>query len=623
MQIADDSQRSNWFLQLAAFALVVAILRFAEDVLLPVAFAVLLAFLLSPLVVRLMRWGLPKTVAIIATVVVTFTILGGVGWIVTSQALNLIRELPNYEENIQRKILALKQPHKPAAVSRMAGMIENLRKELKSPTEDKIQDRERGVGEPKPVPVEVHPVEPTPLELASEIAMPILRPLGIGGIVIVFVVAILFQREDLRDRFIKLVSAGKLNIATDAVDDAARRISRYLGMQLVVNATYGIPVGLGLFFIGIPNALLWGLLATLLRFIPFIGPWIAAAFPLALALAVDPGWTKVMYTMGLFVVMEVVSNNFIEVILYGASTGISNFALLVAAVFWTWLWGAPGLVLSTPMTVCLLVLGMYVPGFKILSMLLGSEPVLEPPAQFYQRMLSMESEDMLELANKVVEERSLEEFYEDVFLPALIMSEKDRHSGALSAERQRFIFQASLDLVEELERQEETAKVEADAPDVPRSRPRPGTPVVLGVAARDDADEIVAQMLCHILRRRGIAAAVAAREALPRDIAGTIQQHNVKAVFISALPPSAVVGARQMWRRLSAECPDVPMVVGVWRHDSALDDLSHRLRVAQSDQVVTTLANAITHVERIVHPAEPETSAPVTPPSTPQLALGD
>jgi predicted PurR-regulated permease PerM len=622
VQLADDRQRSNWFLQLAAFALVVAILRFAADVLLPIAFAVLLAFLLSPLVVRLMRWGLPKTVAIIATVVVTFSILGAVGWIVTSQAINLVRELPNYEENIQRKILALKQPHEPAAVSRMAGMIENLRKELTAPTDEKLEERGRGTREQRPVPVEVHPAEPTPLELASEIASPILRPLGIAGIVIVFVVAILFQREDLRDRFIKMVSAGKLNIATDAVDDAAGRISRYLGMQLVVNATYGIPVGIGLFLIGIPNALLWGLIATLLRFIPFIGPWIAATFPLALAVAVDPGWSKVLYTMGLFIVMEVVSNNFIEVVLYGASTGISNFALLVAAVFWTWLWGAPGLVLSTPLTVCLLVLGMYVPGFKILSMLLGSEPVLEPPAQFYQRMLSMESEDMLELAGKVAEERSLDEFYEDVFLPALIMSEKDRHSGALSAERQRFIFQASLDLVEELERQEETAKVAAGAPDLPRPRQRPGTPVVLGVAARDDADEIVAQMLCHLLRRRGIAAAVAAGDALPRDIAATVNQHKVKAVFISALPPSAVVGARQMWRRLSAECSEAPMVVGVWRHDTALDDLAHRLRVAQTDHVVTTLGNAVEHLERILHPTSPEVLAPVDPSDAPQLAAG-
>jgi hypothetical protein len=263
---------------------------------------------------------------------------------------------------------------------------------------------------------------------------------------------------------------------------------------------------------------------------------------------------------------------------------------------------------------------MYVPGFKILSMLLGSEPVLEPPAQFYQRMLSMESEDMLELAGNFVEERSLEEFYEEVFLPALIMSEKDRHSGALSAERQRFIFQSSLDLVEELERQEETSRTESST----AVAAGPDIPVVLGIAARDDADEIVAQMVCHLLRRRGISAAVGAREARPREIADAVHQKKMKAVFISALPPSAVVGARQMWRRLSAECPDVPILVGVWRHDTALDDLGHRLRVTQADQVVTTLEAALTHVENILRSGNSGAAQPRNAPAqnSAPLAVG-
>ncbi|MGH7946408.1 MAG: AI-2E family transporter, partial [Opitutaceae bacterium] len=429
MQIVENSDRLSWFLRLATFVLIVAILRFAEDVLMPVAFAVLLAFLLTPLVVRLTRWGLPRAAAIILTVTVAFGAIGGTGWIVTAQAIGLARELPNYEENIRQKIVALKAPRTPTMMKRMSGMVENLRREIKSAAPDRPVTP-AAPEEIKPVPVELKPAETTPWELARDIVGPILRPLGTAGIVMIFVVAMLFQREDLRDRFFKLVSAGKLNVATQAIDDAAGRVSRYLGMQLVVNSLYGVPIGVGLFLIGIPNALLWALLATLLRFIPFVGPWIAALFPIALSLAVDPGWTKLFYTLGLFVVMEVISNNFIEVVLYGASTGISNLALLVAAVFWTWLWGPAGLVLSTPLTVCVLVLGNYVPGMHYLSMLLGSQPVLEPPAQLYQRMLSMESEDMLDLAEKHIAEHSLEDFYEDVFVPALLLSEQDRHSGA-------------------------------------------------------------------------------------------------------------------------------------------------------------------------------------------------
>jgi predicted PurR-regulated permease PerM len=607
VQAGDNTDRIAWFFQLATFALIVAVLRLAEDVLLPLAFAVLLAFLLSPLVIRLMRWGFPRAIAITTAVVIAFSVIGGLGWIVTVQAINLVRELPNYEQNIQQKIAALKQPHTPAAVSRMTGMIENLRKEIRSAGPLPKQPPAQPADEPKPVPVEVHAAEPTPLEIARDIVSPILGPLGVAGIVIVFVVAILFQREDLRDRFIKMVGAGKLNVATQAIDDAARRVSRYLGMQLVVNATYGIPVGIGLYFIGIPNAPLWGLLATLLRFIPFVGPWIAAAFPIALSVAVDPGWTKVLYVVALFVAMELVSNNLIEVVLYGASTGISNFALLVAAVFWTWLWGAPGLVLSTPLTVCLLVLGNYVPGFKILSMLLGSEPVLEPPAQFYQRMLSMESEDMVELATKFVGSHSLLEFYDDVFVPALLMSEQDRHSGALTGERQRFIFQSSRELIDELERQDESARQEQQVGGLSTPpAPQPVAPLVLGVPARDDADEIVAQMLCHLLRQRGIPAAVAPFTTKPDEIAGLVRQHGVRALFISALPPSAVVGARQLWRRLQAQHPAASAVVGVWRHHAEVSDLTERLHLGTNENIVTTLASALENLQKLVRPPAPD-----------------
>lgn len=585
MPLADNPAHVTWFVRLATFALVVAILRAAEDVLLPMAFAALLAFLLTPLVVRLTSWGLPRTLAIILTVTVAFAVLGGIGWIVTNQAISLVRELPDYEENLRVKIAALKKPNTTPTVSRMAGMVDNLRRELQTPDSSAITPSPSGEDQAKPVPVEVRSSALKPWEVAREIVTPVLRPLGIAGIVVVFVVAMLFQREDLRDRFVKLVSAGKINVATRAIDDAGGRVSRYLVMQLVVNATYGFPIAIGLYFIGIPNALLWGLLATLLRFIPFVGPWIAACFPVALSVAVDPGWTMLLYTIALFAVMELISNNVVEIILYGASTGISNLALLVAAVFWTWLWGPAGLVLSTPLTVCVLVLGNYVPGMSFLSMLLGSEPVLEPPAQFYQRMLSMESEEMFELAEKYIADHSLEDFYERVFVPALLMAEEDRHSGNLTEARQRFIVESSRELIDELERLDEAAANAAPT--------AAAAPVIIGLPARDEADELVALAVVHLLHRRGVAAKLHPLGAPLDETIAALADGRLRGVFVSALPPSAVTAARQVYRRMRSRTGEPKMLIGIWQPTVDPVELNARLHPAANDLVATSLLTAV------------------------------
>lgn len=613
MPLADSSPSFAWFLRLATFVLVVAVLRLAQDVLLPMAFAALLAFLLTPLVVRLTRWGLPRAIAIILTVTVAFGVIGGIGWIVTSQVISLAAELPDHEENLRRKIAAFKQPNPTPTVSRMAGMVDNLRREMQAPDPVKESASASGTTEAAPIPVEVRPTKPRAWDVAREFVTPILRPLGIAGIVVVFVVAMLFQREDLRDRFVKLVSAGKINVATQAIDDAAGRVSRYLGMQLVVNATYGIPIAIGLYFIGIPNAMLWGLLATLLRFIPFVGPWIAAIFPVALSIAVDPGWTMLFYTLGLFVVMELISNNIVEIVVYGATTGISNLALLVAAVFWTWLWGPAGLVLSTPLTVCALVLGNYVPGMNFLTMLLGSEPVLDPPSQFYQRMLSMESEDMFDLAMKYIADHSLEEFYDLVFVPALLLAEEDRHNGVLADGRERFIFESSRELIDELERLDQAAQADAGGPEAAGARPVRATAVVIALAARDEADELVAMVAAQLLRRRGVAVqSHRAGEPLEK-ILGAVTEGETKVVLISALPPSAVTASRQTYRRVHLCAPGVNVIVGIWRPAADLTDLSRKLQLAPTDRVVTTLAAALTQLERMTHPLPVAEDLPIAP----------
>jgi predicted PurR-regulated permease PerM len=618
MQTSDSNERFSRFLTLATFVLVVAVLRVASEVMIPIALALLLTFLLSPVVVRLTRWGMPKLGAVLVTGVLAFAVIGAVGWVVTSQALNLAQQLPSYDSNMQKKIAALKSPRAPSALARSVDMIENLQKQLQAPAPEPLGASGKNL-ERQPLPVEVRSPRSGPLELVRSVVSPVLAPLGTAGLVIIFVLMMLQQREDLRDRFIKVASAGKINVATQAVEDAAQRVFRYLGMQLVVNSTYGIPIGIGLYFIGVPNALLWGVLAMLLRFIPFLGPWIAAAFPVALAIAVDPGWDMVLYTITLFIIVELISNNVIEVWLYGSSTGISNLALMIAAVFWTWLWGIPGLFLSTPLTVCVVVLGKYVPALKFLSDLLGSEPVLSPAAQFYQRMLSMDSEEMLDMAVRFVEERSLTEFYDEVFAPALLLSEEDRHDGSLAEVRQKFIFQASRDLVEELERRAEEGK----RPDAKSGSgqvlpgPRPPHALILGLPARDEADEVVALMLAHLLRTRGFSVEVGQATETPREHADRLRSGSVALVFVSALPPAAISAARQTCRRLKDQCGSIDILVGIWSREANVSDLRGRLRGAGPCDVVNRLGDAAVQIERRLSglsPAEP--SHPPAQPAT-------
>ena len=607
------------FITLASYALVIGILWVGQTVIMPIMFAALLAFLLSPAVRRLMRWRVPKVLAITVVVLAVFAVVGALGWVMGTQMLHLAEELPAYERNILQKVAALKSPATPPALERTSAMIKNLQREIQEhvphpPSTSVDANGRKQPGEPEAVRVRVEEKAKNSFELLGSTVETVAGPLAQTGVILVLFVAMLVGREDLRDRFIKVVSAGRINLATQALDDAARRVMRYLLMQLVVNAIYGVPVGIGLFLIGVPNAPLWGLLATLLRYIPFLGPWIAACFPVLLAIAVDPGWSMLVYTLALFLVMELVSNNVIEVWLYGAGTGISNLALLVAAVFWTALWGPVGLVLSTPLTVCLLVLGKHVPGLWFLSTLLGSEPVLEPPAQFYQRMLSMDSDEMLDLATGFIKSRSLGAFYDEMFLPALLMAEEDRHSGALAEVRQQFIFRAGRELIEELERRGEAERpgtspavvATTAGKDTGLPLPQPAgsaatdawTPLIWGVPASDDADELAGLMLGHLLRDRGLRVVVSPVEESPEEQGKRLLHDGTAVVFVSALPPSALGAARRACRRIKETSPRLPVVIGIWTGSATPRELELRLSNPKPEAVVTQLAGAVLEIER-------------------------
>jgi predicted PurR-regulated permease PerM len=373
MRAPDRVPGLSGFIALASLALAVAVLYVAKTVMVPIALSTLLAFLLSPLVVRLRRWGVGRKISVAVATTAAFAAIGLIAWLMAEQAVNLIQELPKFEHNIDAKLARLKVPNPPRALSGAFEMAGRLQKELAAagPPPPVVQDASGR----EPVSVELAPVRRTPLQVARNVAEMVVGPLSMAGIVVVFVIATLLQGEDLRKRFIAAFGGAHPAAISRAMDEAAERVSRYLAMQFLINAGYGIVIGIGLAIIGIPHAPLWGLLATFLRFIPYLGPWIAAALPVVLGVAIDPGWMKVIATLALYGVAELLTANLVEVMLYGATTGVSGLALMFAAVYWTWLWGIPGLFLSTPLTVCLLVLGESLPGFRFLGVLLSNSPL--------------------------------------------------------------------------------------------------------------------------------------------------------------------------------------------------------------------------------------------------------
>lgn len=583
--VRPEGKQSNLLIFIGVVVIAGA-LHVAREVFIPIAVAALLSFLLAPLVKRLVRWGFPNIAAVLTTVGFAFVVLGVIAWLVSAQVVNLAHQLPNYQENMRAKISAVSEQDE-GVFSRVAEMIGSLRSEIQQePKEGSPDDRST---EPDPIAVRIEDPPADPLQLLAQYAGPVLGPLGLAGVSFIFVIFMLLQRNDIRERFVRLVSGGNLNLATQAVDDAAQRITRYLVMQMVINVTYGIPLGIGLYFIGVPKALLWGILATVLRFIPFVGPWIAAAFPISLAIAVDPGWTMALMVIGLVVSLELISNNMIEPWLYGTSTGISIIALLVAALVWTWIWGPVGLFLSTPLTVCLLVLGRNVPSLGFLNVMLGSEPVLAPEARLYQRMLSMDSESVFDMADEHVKSHSLADFYDRLLVPALAMAERDRHAGALAERRQHFILQSTRDLIEDF----------GDRLVKPVDESSQGGKV-LCLPADDEADELTALMLSQLLAESGVTAeSVSTAESIDELVART-RTKEVKAVCICAVPPEAIAGARRKCRRLRKAGIEGTLVVAIWDFAQDSATIQRGLATTCHDFVATTFTDARSRISKII-----------------------
>jgi predicted PurR-regulated permease PerM len=590
----NDGGRAGTFraVTLVAVLLVAAVLYVAREVFIPFALALLLSFLLAPLVTRLQRIRIPKVPAVVVVVSFAAAIIAAIGWLVSVQIYDLADKLPNYQATIEKKLKSI-QPTGPGVFDKTSKMIEDTGKELTRAAEEK--NPPLPAGEQKPIPVEVRTPKPSSLQVMQRVLGTVLNPLATAGIVAIFVIFMLIHMEDMRDRFLRLLGMRKLNVTTQALDDAASRVSRYLMMNLVVNVTYGLPVGMGLYFIGVPNAVLWGLLATLLRFIPYIGPWIAAAFPVALAFAVDPGWSMLIMTVALFVCLELVSNNVVEPWLYGSSTGLSPIAVIVAAVFWTWLWGPVGLFLATPLTVCLAVIGRHFPQFDFFYILLADEPVLPIETRFYQRLLARDPEDAGMLAEDFLKERPLIALYDEVILPALSLAEQGRQQGSLEEGKQRCLWANTLTLVEDWADHVDAQPTREDGVVEPKPSlpPKPDHVAAACLPARDASDEIAATIVAQLLERRGVGARPLSCQSLTAECVEELRDSNLKVVCVCTVFPPAWRHSRYLCKRLKAEFPEMRIIVLAWGAHEETDEIQKRLGLSASDVVVKTVGHAV------------------------------
>ena len=455
-----------------------------------------------------------------------------------------------------------------------------------------------------------HPSQPIPVQVTAPpsnlvqdlrtLLGPVAGPLETAGIVVIFTAFMLINREDLRNRLIRLGGQGRLTVVTQALDDASRRLSRYLLLQFLVNACYGGLFGLGLYLMAVPHALLWGVLAALLRLVPYVGTLIATAFPVAMALAVFPGWKHAALILALFVILEGLVANLIEPWLYGAHTGISSLAILVAAVFWSILWGPVGLILSTPLTVCLLLVGRYVPQLTFLEILLGDAPVLGPEELFYQRLLAMDQDEARNIAEEELREKSLESLYETVLIPALRLAEEDRHTDAVGERTSEFISQSTRELIDDLgdrARPQDDTGEEIDTDRNAVDAQAIATDVVC-VPARDVADELVGMMFAQVLRQAGHGATYLAIGTV-EDMLAQVVRGGYRIVCVSALPPFAVGQARSLCKRLHARFPELKIVVGLWGFAGGVPKAQERVGASCTDAVATTLSEALLQVRRL------------------------
>jgi predicted PurR-regulated permease PerM len=546
----------------ATFVLIIASLYWAQAVLIPVALAMLLTFLLSPVVGALERLAIGRLPSVILVVVLAFSLLGGIGWIVTLQFGSVANELPTYRKNIREKIADIREAGKGGALEKVQETAEEVKEEFQ-----KTDEPARLTEKPRQVVVSAEESStfwPIPLAIG-----PMVERFASAGLVIVLVIFMLIQREDLRNRLIRLAGYGRLTVTTMALEEAGQRISRYLLMQTVINSSFGLAVGLALYLIGLPYAILWGFLAALLRFIPYAGPFAAAIVPSALSLAVFQGWLWPIVVVGLFLTLELLNNMVLEPLLYGESAGVSGVGLLVAIAFWTWLWGPVGLVLATPLTVCVVVFGKYVPQMDFIGVLMSDQPAMESNMSYYQRLLAMDQAEAAEIVEDHLKSHPAEQIYDGVLIPALTYARRDRELGRLTEEGEQFVFRATREILEDLNSlmpKSSPEAVDAEKAGMAADDSTAALPTVrvLGCPARDEADGLALHMFRRLLDSTRYEVEVMSDAVLTAEVVALIGEKSPALLFIATVSPGGLAQTRYLCKRLRARFPNLKIAVGQW-----------------------------------------------------------
>ena len=616
---AAETPKPEALFGLATGVVVVSALYLARDVLIPITLAVFLTFFLAPIVRLLQRARFPRVAAVAVSVVLALAIILLLGGIIGAQLKSLIADAPQYQSTVINKFESLHSAVN-GLVKQVTGRLEPVHESPKSAPDAS------GEAEPDqaPIPVVIASSSSGYLETARLVLEPILSPLSTLAIVLIVTIFILVRQEDLRDRLIRLFGSNDLHRTTLAIDDATQRLTRYFLTQAAINASFGLLIGVGLFLIGLPSPVLWGLLAALLRFVPYVGSITAAVLPIALAAAVDPGWSKALWTAGLFIVAEGVTGQILEPVLYGSSTGLSPTAVVIVAIFWSWIWGPIGLILSTPLTLCLVVLGRHVRRLEFFDVLLGDRPALTPVETLYQRLLAGDPDEVLEQADGLMKGRALSSYYEDIALKALRLVANDLSRGVVKPGQLEKIQDVMLGLIQDLEPHEDVdptltaAQAKAAVVEVAgvarperetATQPAPEGQVhesanlpdvwrtgrsVLCVAGRDPLDGVVASMLAQLLRKHGLGARPVLHSEVSRFTINTLDTTGVAMIFVTYAelrgnPPHM----RYLLRRIRQRFPLCPVLVGFWDPDDALLEDPAAQELAGATAFASSLHNAV------------------------------
>ncbi|MEP9377839.1 AI-2E family transporter [Aquabacter sp. CN5-332] len=621
---------------LVGFIAIVAMLYFGRDVFVPVALAVLLSFVLSPVILVLRRIKVPRTLSVAVVMVVAFLAIIMLAGVVASQVAELAGDLPRYQQTMREKIRSLKEATEGSGTfDRLSRMLQELGNEIERPQAPSPESSQTPSQDGRPMPVEIHQPSPGTLGVLQAVVEPLVHPLATLGIIFIFAVFILLQREDLRNRFIRLAGAHDLQRTTAALDDAAGRLSRFFLIQVALNAAFGTVIGLGLWAIGVPSPALWGLLAAVLRFVPYIGAAIAAILPLTLALAVDPGWSIALWTAVLFAVVEPLVGHIIEPLVYGRSTGLSPVAVVAAATFWTWLWGPIGLVLATPLTLCLVVLGRHVDTLDYLDVMLGDRPPLTAPELFYQRMLASDPTEATSKAEEFLKEGTLLSYMNEVALPGLRLAERDAERGSLDPERVDRFRASVVELLDNLSDHEDISGGDTDDQEAEAALETAGDAAsrtytvfdpaqlpsswqteapIMCVAVRSGLDAAAGALAADLLGRHGLPVRVEGPEQLASSGISRLDGANFAVVVLSSLETRSVALMRYSVRRLRRHLPSARIVLCAW---GAHEDRALRASVEEAtaaDILATNLEEMLSGI--IGFAAEAPKLAPAAPTDT-------